>query len=306
MDFSFGIITSATGAEGSLEWRDKMLCIFDSIRRQKILNYEIIVVGGPYPTDGRNHHKLHQCPDVVHVPFDEEQVVRTLKNDDNIFRKPYELKDKSGITHKKNVKFDNSALNVHGIVAGWITKKKNLITQHAKYENIVYMHDYHIFQPDWYKGFLQFGSDWDVCMNKIEDFWGHRFRDWVSWDHPSLGKRKLVDYDNNSEDFIKHCYISGSYWVAKKKFMEENPLDEQYLWGQGEDLEWSFRIRDTFNYKMNKLSTVKHMRPKLTGDEKWHWPPYYARGFPPTRHFLGGPGYNPDRPEDLIGGPAMG
>ena len=303
MDFSFGIITSASDKEGSLEWRDKMLCIFDSIRRLNILNYEIIVVGGPFPKDGRNHHKLHQCPDIVHVPFEEEQVNEILSQEGNIFRKPYDLKDKSGTVHKKTTNFDNSGVNAHGIVAGWITKKKNLITQHAKYENVVYMHDYHIFKSDWYEGFLEFGSDWDVCMNKIEDFWGHRFRDWVSWDSPKYGKRRLAPYDDESSDFVKHCYISGSYWVAKKKFMEENPLDEQYLWGQGEDLEWSFRIRDKFNYRMNKLSTVKHLRPKLTGDEKWHYPPFAARGVPPTRHFLGHfDSYSPDRPEDLIGG----
>ena len=28
------------------------------------------------------------------------------------------------------------------IKKAWITKKKNLITKHAKYENIVYLHDY--------------------------------------------------------------------------------------------------------------------------------------------------------------------
>ena len=305
MDFSFGIITGASNNEKNLAWRDNMLCIFDSIRRLKILNYEIVVVGGPNPADGRNWHKLHSCPDVVHVPFDDEVVLEILKSEDNDFRKPYPLTDKSGTVHKKNINFDEKAVNQHDIAAGWITKKKNLITQNAKYENIVYMHDYHIPRSDWYEGFLKFGGDWDVCMTKIEDFWGHRFRDWVSWDSPKHGKRKLVDYDDTSQDFIKHCYISGSYWVAKKKFMEENPLDEQYLWGQGEDLEWSFRIRDTFNYKMNKFSTVKHIRPKLTGDEKWHIGPFAARGHPPTRHFLGGPGINLERPEDLKGGPGF-
>ena len=113
MDFSFGIITSASDAESSLEWRDKMLCIFDSIRRLNILNYEIIVVGGPYPQAGRNVHMLHQSPDVVHVPFDEEQVIEILKNEDNKFKKPYTLVDKAGESHKKNVDLDESSVNVH-------------------------------------------------------------------------------------------------------------------------------------------------------------------------------------------------
>lgn len=298
MDFTFGIITSNQPEEGNLHWRDRMLWIFDSIRRLNILNYEIVVVGGPFPEDGRNHNKLHKCPDVVHVPFDDKQVKEILKEEDNIFTKPYTLKDKAGEEHVKKSKFDKDAINVHGFASGWITKKKNLITQNAKYENVVYMHDYHAFRSDWYKGFLEFGSDWDVCMTKIEDFWGHRFRDWVAWDSPNHKKRSLADYDDDS--FIKYSYISGSYWVAKKKFMEENPLDEQYLWGQGEDLEWSFRVRDKFNYKMNKFSTIKHTRPKLSGDEKWHHPPFAARGMAPTVHFQ----HNPYAPEQSIGGPS--
>ena len=40
---------------------------------------------------------------------------------------------------------------------GWITKKKNIIISKAKYENIVFMHDYIVFHKNWYKGFLKFG-----------------------------------------------------------------------------------------------------------------------------------------------------
>ena len=33
------------------------------------------------------------------------------------------------------------------------SKKKNIITQNAKYENIVYMHDYIVLDNNWYKGY---------------------------------------------------------------------------------------------------------------------------------------------------------
>tara|TARA_R100000008_G_scaffold74992_1_gene54014 strand:- start:14749 stop:15600 length:852 start_codon:yes stop_codon:yes gene_type:complete len=277
MDFTFGIITAAQDSQTSLAWRDGMMSIFDSIRRQNIMNYEIIVVGGPDVREGRHSKNLHLRPDVVHIPFDDDVVLEMLKEDDNIFAKPGVMVDKDGVKHEKKVNFigaTNERESFKGIASGWITKKKNLITENAKYENIVFLHDYHIFRDDWYRGFLEFGDDWDVCMNRITDIWGNRFRDWVSWDSPTHGRRTLVDY--NDDSFIKHCYISGSYWVAKKKFMEENPLDEQFLWGQGEDLEWSFRIRDTFKYKMNQNSTVSHIRPKYTGDEKFY-PSFAAR-----------------------------
>ena len=57
-------------------------------------------------------------------------------------------------------------------------------------------------------------------------------------------------------------YISGGYWVAKKKFMLANPLDESLRWGESEDVEWSLRIRDKFKYVMNINSTVKTIKQK--------------------------------------------
>ena len=51
----------------------------------------------------------------------------------------------------------------------WITKKKNLITQNATYDNLVIMHDYIKLELGWYEGFLKFGNDWDVCMNIVNN-----------------------------------------------------------------------------------------------------------------------------------------
>ena len=56
MNFTFGISTVADEQQNHMIWRDNMLHILDSIRTQKIPNYEIIVVGGPYPKNGRNAH----------------------------------------------------------------------------------------------------------------------------------------------------------------------------------------------------------------------------------------------------------
>lgn len=150
----------------------------------------------------------------------------------------------------------------------WITHKKNLITKNAKYENIVYLHDYIIFNEYWYQGFLIHGNDFNVCMTKIINLDGSRFRDWVLWPHnnndmdalthPSL--QCLIPYE--VRNLSKYMYISGSYWVAKKTLMEEFPLDESLVWGQGEDVEWSFRVRDKFDFSMNELSSVHLLKYK--------------------------------------------
>lgn len=147
----------------------------------------------------------------------------------------------------------------------WITKKKNIITQVAKFQNIVYLHDYIKFLPDWYNGFLKYGDIFKVCMTKVLGYGGDRFRDWLLCheDAPSLGVNKqycLLPY--NVTNLSKFQYISGAYWVAKKQVMMEYPLNEGLVWEQGEDVEWSKRYRVNNNFSINEFSTVQLMKPK--------------------------------------------
>ena len=54
-------------------------------------------------------------------------------------------------------------------------------------------------------------------------------------------------------------YISGTYWIAKKRVMEEFPLNENLFWGQGEDVEWSKSVTKKYNFSINPNSIVKLM-----------------------------------------------
>ena len=119
MDFTFGIITYE-GAD------DYINIIIESIEKEEIPNYEIIVVGDYQET--RENTKV--------IPFDE-----TVK-------------------------------------AGWITRKKNIITENAKNDIIVYSHDYIKLNRGFYNGWKSFGDDWDIAMNVIENTDGSRYRDW--------------------------------------------------------------------------------------------------------------------------------
>jgi ribosomal protein L14E/L6E/L27E len=57
--------------------------------------------------------------------------------------------------------------------------------------------------------------------------------------------------------------------------MSEEPLDEKLLMSQGEDVEWSMRVRDKYKYVMNTNSIIKLLRSKsissyyVEGDEKY-------------------------------------
>ena len=130
----------------------------------------------------------------------------------------------------------------------WITAKKNLITRESKYENIVYFHDYIKLNEGWYEGQLKAGNDFKVRMDKIINLNGERFRDWCIWPHNDnkmdgfIERECLIPYD--IIHLSKYMYISGAYWVAKKDVMLEFPLDENLIWGQGEDVLWSKQIRE--------------------------------------------------------------
>ena len=181
-----------------------ILKIISDIKNLNITNYEIIIVGGNTEFEGAEH-----------IKFDESQ-------------KPM-----------------------------WITRKKNIITENANYENVVYTHDYITFDDKWYEEFLKFGNDFSICMNRINNSDYTRYRDWVLWPgdyswEQANGHLENIQVKNLISDFIipysfkelsKYMYISGAYWVAKKYIMMEFPLNEKFSWGEGEDVDWSIRVR---------------------------------------------------------------
>jgi len=220
---TFGIITNSQ--HHSTDQNIRMSIILNSIEQQHIPIYEIIIVGD-YVTKRDN---------ITCIPFDE-----TIKK-------------------------------------AWITKKKNIITQNAKHDVIVYMHDYIMLSSNWYQGWSSFGYDWDIAMNVITNKDNTRFRDWCVfkydgnvgangvWTHttpkhpPCTVSPYIPPYEYKQTQFM---YISGSYWLAKKFVMIEEPLDEDFVWGQPEDIEWSERVIPKYKYVMNTQSTVRLLHQK--------------------------------------------
>lgn len=160
----------------------------------------------------------------------------------------------------KIIPFDETKKN------GWITRKKNIITENAKYDNIVYMHDYVTLVPGWFDAMNKFGEDFDICMTKILNADGTRFRDWSLWPHDLDNvwgphcRECLLPY--NITSLSKLMYISGTYWIAKKHVMQEFPLNEDLSWGQSEDVEWSKRVRQKYNFSINPNASVKFLKQK--------------------------------------------
>ncbi len=128
----------------------------------------------------------------------------------------------------------------------WLTKKKNLGVKNSKYDVLVIMHDYHIFKPDWYIEFEKFGLNWDICVHQIRHMpeqanaRGNGWRVEPVPGYPEIPYAMSIPWDIDC--FIPYMPIQGSYWVAKKHVMLEQPLNENLFAGQSDDIEWSARV----------------------------------------------------------------
>lgn len=157
----------------------------------------------------------------------------------------------------KNDQFENTIEFDENQKQGWITRKKNVLVDSCKYDNVVVMHDYYTFDKDWYKNFVEFGDDWDVCSNAQLLINGNRhFTDWVTWDSPIFPRYTALAYDDWSQ--TRCMYQSGGYMIVKKDFYKQFPMNEEMTWGTAEDVEWSLRMRTSAVWKCNGKSIVKH------------------------------------------------
>lgn len=156
---------------------------------------------------------------------------------------------------------------------GWITRKKNILTAEATYETIVYAHDYFRFDDGWLNSWEKFiqTTPFDVAVNRIHNLEGTRHSDWVVdpyllWDmYPELFWKYWEVSLPYEQNYTKIQYISGNYFVAKKAFMNQYPLNEELLWGDSEDIEWSKRVRQHTTFAINLDATATIQKPG-----KWH------------------------------------
>ena len=170
----------------------------------------------------------------------------------------------------KSVAFDES------VRAGWITRKKNLAVSHSQGDIVVILHDYMKVNKDWTRSNVEAlsHSNWDVAMCRVTNLDGTRWIDWILWAVNSVGINwwfnhtvaRLIPY--KTRNLTRFMYISGSVMIVRREFMLNNPLDENLVWGEGEDVEWSLRVRKFWNYKMfpeisitSQKQKVEHFRP---------------------------------------------
>jgi GT2 family glycosyltransferase len=165
----------------------------------------------------------------------------------------------------KYVAFDESVRD------GWITRKKNLAVIHSHGDIVVILHDYMKLNKDWTRSNVEAlsNSSWDVAMCRITNLDGTRWIDWILWAVNSVGVNwwfnhtvaRLVPY--KTRNLTRFMYVSGSAMIVRREFMLNNPLDENLAWGQGEDVEWSLRVRKFWNYRMFPEISITSQKQKV-------------------------------------------
>lgn len=120
---------------------------------------------------------------------------------------------------------------------GWITKKKNLICNSAKYENICVLHDRIILKENWFEGMKKYGNYFEVLSCIIKNEEGERAGDWITYGNtlnkfPSIGILEYKDWD-------KYGYLDGAMYILKKSVWKKVKWDEKLFWNQGEDIKLS-------------------------------------------------------------------
>jgi hypothetical protein len=167
----------------------------------------------------------------------------------------------SDIVH--HVPFDENSkvhLTIYGHPGRWTTRKKNLGVQAAQHEVVVIMHDYVKFHADWYEEFEKFGTHWDVCVHQCLNYIGARSDGWRIDRYPGLPWACMVPYD--MYDLAPYMAIQGNYAVVKREHFLKYPFDEDRLWGQAEEMEWSRRIVPNSYIRCNPNCIVQYTRPR--------------------------------------------
>lgn len=120
---------------------------------------------------------------------------------------------------------------------GWITKKKNLICEAAKYENLMILHDRIVLSKEWFSGMKKHGNYFEVLSCKIRDNDSQRRGDWMTYgtEFGKFPRMGLLDYN----DWDKNVFLDGAMYILKKSVWKRVKWDESLFWNQAEDVKLS-------------------------------------------------------------------
>ncbi|MCG8650244.1 MAG: glycosyltransferase [Pirellulales bacterium] len=118
---------------------------------------------------------------------------------------------------------------------GWITRKKNILCQQARYSDIVICHDRFEFTQNFFDRFEDWGHSYGLAAARIVLPGGKRALDWgaVRGKNLSWCRGGLLNY----RDYSAGSYVPGGITMIRKRFWETCRWDESLFWNEHEDVE---------------------------------------------------------------------
>ena len=226
------------------------------------MNFTFAICHGKSPVKKKKDY-IHQCISSIrdlHIPEDKYEII--IAGDKRKVDMSFSGPDTIAIDFDDNQKSGR-----------WITRKKNLMTDVATFDNIVYIHNYVIFNKDWYKGFLEFGNNFDICTTHVFNSNNTENYTWLLNPYFEKFRKDIIKNTRRFNEYTipkdvtalsKLQYMPGNYWVAKKEAMKQVPLDERLLHAESEDCEWSLRASLFYDFKFNSYSSVRFLREDRT------------------------------------------
>ena len=127
-------------------------------------------------------------------------------------------------------------------------KKRNLAVQISNYSKLIMSLDYFIINKFKLNNIEREILKNDLLVPKIKTLDKKRYLDWMFLDYPKIGK-SFCPYKIKDR---RYMYFHGSYLILKKKFMEKNLFSNYLDHQQGEDVDWSLKVRKKIKYKLSK------------------------------------------------------
>lgn len=129
--------------------------------------------------------------------------------------KPY--KDWMKVTHIPFTERDDK---------GWITRKKNIGCERARYENILVLHDDVVIDENWFKTMKEWGNNWEFCNMDIVS------NPTLSWFSEVQGRNVVLEKGDWNENY----YVGGHVIGIKKFVWRLCKWNENLYYGGREDV----------------------------------------------------------------------
>ena len=144
---------------------------------------------------------------------------------------------------------------------GWITRKKNLIAEHARYSDILVCHDRFTIDKDFATTFADWGYSYGLAALRVRLEDGRRGLDWgvVSSQNHVYSSGGLLDY----RAYSQYVYVPGGATAIRRSFWKEFPWNENLFWNEHEDVELCRRVQRAGGVITLSAATV------IAAEDRW-------------------------------------